>query len=131
MAVPAAHGVMLILALVAAVQLVAGLGAPIGAHLYGGRAAGPGQALPVGHRIASLLTVGVLLGAGWLVLARAGVVGSPAMDSRLAVVGTWVIVGFLVLNTIGNLASTSAVERRGFGAAAAVAAALTVAVAVS
>jgi hypothetical protein len=127
----AASGVMTILALVALVQLAAALGAPIGAHLYGGRAAGTGEVLPVGHRLASLLTVGVLLAAGWVVLARAGVVGSPAMDSTLAVVGTWVIAGFLGLNTIGNLASTSAVERWGFGAATAAAAVLTVIVAMS
>ena len=125
----AARGVMTILALVAIVQLAAALGAPIGAHVYGGRAAGRGEALPTAYRLASLLTVGVLLAAGWLVLARAGVVGSPAADSTLAVWGTWVIAGFLALNTLGNLASTSAVERWGFGAATAVAAVLTVIVA--
>lgn len=125
----AARGVMTILALVALVQLAAALGAPIGAHVYGGRAAGSGEALPVGYRIASLLTVAVLLAAGWVVLARAGIVAVPAMDSTLAVAGTWVIAGFLVLNTVGNLASTSAIERWGFGAATAVAAILTVIVA--
>ena len=125
----AARGVMTILALVALVQLAAALGAPIGAHVYGGRAAGIGEALPVGYRIASLITVGVLLAAGWIVLGRAGIVASPAMDSTLAIAGTWAIAGFLVLNTLGNLASTSAIERFGFGVATAVAAVLTVIVA--
>jgi hypothetical protein len=121
----AARSVMAILAIVALVQLVLALGAPLGAHVYGGRAAGIGEPLPPGYRIASLLTVGVLLAAGWLVLARAGVVTSPAMGSPLAVRGTWVIAGLLALNTLGNLASTSAVERWGFGTATAAAAVLT------
>lgn len=127
----AAYGVMTILGLVALVQLALALGAPLGAHVYGGRAAGAGEALPPAHRVASLVTVGVLLAAGWLVLARAGVVDSPASDSTLAVWGTWLIAGFLALNTVANLASTSAIERWGFGAATAVAAVLTVVVAAS
>jgi hypothetical protein len=129
MEIAAARTVMTILGLVALVQLALALGAPLGAHVYGGRVAGLGEALPPAYRVASLLTVGVLLAAGWLVLARAGVVGSPAADSTLVVWGTWAIAGFLALNTLANFASTSALERWGFGAATAVAAILTVLVA--
>ncbi len=125
----AASGVVTILGLVALVQLALALGAPFGAHVYGGRAAGVGEALPTGYRVASLATVAVLLAAGWLVLARAGVVGSPAADSTLALWGTWGIAAFLGLNTLATLASTSALERWGFGAATALAAVLTVLVA--
>lgn len=127
----AAWGVMTILGLVALVQLALALGAPLGAHVYGGRAAGEGEALPPRYRVSSLVTVVVLLAAGWLVLARAGVVDTPASDSTLAVWGTWGIAAFLALNTVANLASTSAIERWGFGTATAVAAVLTVIVAAS
>ena len=125
----AAGGVMTILVIVAFVQLAVALGAPLGAHVYGGRAAGPGERLPPAYRVASLATVAVLLAAGWLVLARAGVVSPPAADSTLAVWGTWALAALLALNTLGNLTSASALERWGFGAATTVAAILTVIVA--
>ncbi len=125
----AARGVTTLLGLVALVQLAVALGAPLGAHVYGGRAANAGGTLPPTYRAASLVTVGVLVAAGWLVLARAGIVTTPARDSTLAVWGTWALAAFLVLNTLANLASTSPWERWGFGAATAVAAVLSVIVA--
>lgn len=125
----AAFGVATILGLVALVQLAVALGAPLGAHVYGGRVAGAAGTLPAAYRVASLVTVGVLVAAGWLVLARAGIVDTPATDSTLAVWGIWVVAAFLTLNTLANLASTSPWERWGFGAATAVAAVLSVIVA--
>ena len=124
----AAVGAATILAAVAVLQLSLVLGAPWGAHVYGGRAAAPGAPLPARYRLTSLVAIGLLLGAGWLVLTRAGVVAA-GVDPALARRGTWVVAGYLVLNTAANLASTSAVERRVQGSATAVAAVLTLVVA--
>ncbi|MBY5163637.1 hypothetical protein [Salsipaludibacter albus] len=125
----AAIGVTTILGGVAAMQLALVLGAPWGAHVYGGRVAGPGEALPAPYRVASVVAIGLLVGAGWLVLARAGVVAPDLAASALVLRGTWVVAVYLVLNTLANLASTSLVERWALGAATAAAAVMTVLVA--
>ena len=61
-----------------------------------------------------------------VVTCRARLIGRPA---RWLAPATWAIAGFLAINTLGNLASASAVERFVFGPATAVAAALTAIVA--
>lgn len=124
-----AVGAASILACFAALQFALVLGAPLGAHVYGGRAAGPGEPLPGRYRVASLLAIVLLLGAGWLVLARAGVVAAGVVDSSVVHRGAWVVVGYLALNTLANLASTSAIERWALGVATAAAAVMTLVVA--
>ena len=57
-----------------------------------------------------------------IVLRRAGLVGHPARWLNTA---TWTIAGFLTVNTIGNVASTSTVEHFVFAPATAIAAVLT------
>ena len=127
----AAIGVATILGGVAMMQAALVFGAPWGAHVYGGRVAGPGEPLPTPFRAASLVAIGLLLGAGWLVLVDAGVIASELADSSFVQRGTWVVAGYLVVNTLANLASTSRIERWGQGAATAAAAVMTVLVAQS
>jgi hypothetical protein len=66
-------------------------------------------------RIAAVLLLGFAVG----ILARAGAIGSPAAAAGLLAVGCWAIAGILVLNTLGNLASKSRIERTLFAAATA------------
>jgi hypothetical protein len=46
-----------------------------------------------------------------VMLARAGIVGRPAGIDGLLAAASWAIASFLVLNTLGNLASKSRFER--------------------
>lgn len=104
-----------LLLLGAAFQLALGVGAPWAAAAYGGRAALPNGRLPTGYRIASLVTAGVLVAIGWLLLLRGGVVGSASGNPALTV-ACWVFVGLFALNTAGNLAGRHPLERWGMGA---------------
>ena len=99
----------------AAFQLALGAGAPWAAAAYGGRAALPDGRLPVGYRIASLFTAGVLSAIGWLLLLRGGVVGSASGNPALTV-ACWGFVVLFALNTAGNLAGRHPLERWGMGA---------------
>jgi hypothetical protein len=92
-------------------------GAPLGAHVLGGVHAGT---LPGRLRLFSGIAAVLLLGFAVVVLARAGVIGSPADVAGLLAVGCWVVAAFLVLNTLGNLASKSRLERTVFAAATAI-----------
>jgi len=64
----------------------------------------------------------IALGAATAIVARqAGLVGRPA---RWLSPTTWGIAGYLAFNTVGNLASSSGVERWAFGPVTAIASAL-------
>ncbi len=110
------------LALVAAVLLgVAALlqvglafGAPWGSISYGGRMANPNGTLPTRLRLMSAVAAAVLLFAAYVVLAPGGPVESGWSQDFLTW-ATWVIAGLMVLNTIGNLASSNAIERFALG----------------
>ena len=95
----------------AAFQTSLALGAPLGAYVLGGRHPG---GLPNRLRFFSAMAR-----ASWwvraLILARAGAVGWPA-GCRPADAGVLGDRGFLVLNTLGNLASKSRLERTVFAA---------------
>ncbi len=104
-----------LLGAVAAGQVAAAAGMPVGEHLYGGRVAEADGRLPVPYRAASG-SAAVLLGAlALLLLARVGLVRAPGVPTRLLTTGTWAVVVLMAVNTLGNLASTSAVERWGLG----------------
>ncbi len=107
----------------AGVQVAVAAGAPLGEHVWGGTQE---RVLPTGMRIASAGAAVTLTTMAWVVLRRAGLVGRPAPWLAPA---TWTIAGFLALNTVGNVASGSAVERFLFAPATAVAAGLTAIVA--
>ena len=104
-----------LLLLGAAFQLGLSAGAPWGAAAYGGRASLSDGRLPTRYRAASLITAAVLVGIGWLLLLRAGVVGSSSGSSALTL-ACWAIAVLFGINTVGNLAGRHPVERWGMGA---------------
>lgn len=104
---------------VAGFQVALAAGAPLGAHVWGGT---QHRVLPTGMRIVAGGSAVALGAMATVIVRRAGLIGRPARGLGPA---TWSIAGFLALNTIGNLASTSTVERFVFGPATALAAGLT------
>lgn len=109
----------------AGLQIALAAGAPIGEHFWGG---GQDRVLPAGMRFASVGASLLLVGMAFTVARRAGLIGRPAKWLRPA---TWTVAGYLALNTVGNIASTSNIERYVFGTSTAAAAALTAFVAAS
>jgi hypothetical protein len=105
----------------AAFQASLAAGAPLGAHVLGGRHS---DVLPPQLRACSGIAAILLVGFALVVLARAGVVGWPTGIAGLLIPASWVIAGFLVLNTFGNLASKSRFERTVLAATTAVLAVL-------
>jgi len=103
----------------AGLQVALAAGAPFGEHVWGG---GQDRVLPTGMRFASVGACFVLVGMASTVARRAGLVDRPARWLRPA---TWTIAGYFAVNTLGNLASTSDIERFVFGPSTAIAAALT------
>ena len=95
-------------AAMAAFQATLAAGAPLGAHVLGGRYS---DALPPRVRAFSGIAAVLLLAFAGVMLARAGVIGWPTRITGLLAPAAWVIAGFLVLNTLGNLASKSRFER--------------------
>lgn len=98
-------------------QVVLALGAPIGEHVLGGRYPG---VLSGRLRLFSAIAAVILVGAALVTLARAGVIGWLPGAAGLLAPATWVIAGFLALNTLGNLTSKSRFERTVFAAVTAV-----------
>lgn len=119
-----------LLVAVAVFQLALVFGAPWGDHVYGGRAETDNGRLSSRYRVMSAAAVPILLLSAAIVLSRAGVVSWFASDGWVAV-GVWVVLAYLVLNTMANLASKSGVERFGMGSVSAVAAICTLVVALS
>lgn len=112
----------------AAFQTALALGAPLGQHVLGGRAAGT---LSTRLRVASAIAAVILVGAAIVVLARSAINGLPGEVGGLLAPACWVIAGYMALNTLGNLRSTSHLERTGFAATTAVLAILSGYVALS
>jgi hypothetical protein len=108
-------------AAMAAFQATLAAGAPLGAHVLGGRYSG---ALPPRLRAFSGIAAVLLLVFAVVMLARAGVLGWPAGIVGVLVPASWAIAGSLVLNTLGNLASKSRFERTVLAATTAVLAVL-------
>lgn len=102
-------------ALVAALLLAAGsgfhvllaAGAPLGHLAWGGGA----RRLAARLRWASGAAALGLAGAGWVILARAGI-ASPGPEPPAIRAFAWILTAFFALNTVGNLASRSEIERR-------------------
>jgi hypothetical protein len=106
-----ALGAALLLIGVALFQAGLALGAPWGSAAYGGGAAGADGVLPTGLRISSAVAAVVLTLFALVILIRGGVMRVGVRTYRLARWTAWGIVGFLALNALGNLSSSSAVER--------------------
>ena len=82
--------------------------------------------------IAAVATAAVILvGCSLVILARASAIGWPAGAMGLLAPASWAIAAFLVLNTLGNLASKSRLERTVFAATTAALAVLSAYVALS
>jgi hypothetical protein len=96
----------LILSLVALLQVLLAAGAPLGRLAWGGEH----RVLPAKLRLGSVAAIPFLVLAAWAILARVDLV-LPGTDVALVPVGTWIFGGLFVLNTLGNLASKSQVER--------------------
>jgi hypothetical protein len=70
--------------------------------------------LTVSLRISSIIAA-VLLGAfAYVIRYRAGLAGNGSIPVFIKVL-SWIITGFLALNTLGNIASTSTAEKLLFG----------------
>jgi hypothetical protein len=102
-------------------QTALALGAPLGAHVLGGRH--PAR-LPGRLRLFCAVAAVILVGAALVVLAGAGAIGWPAGADSLLAPAIWGIAGFLALNTLGNLTSRSRVERTVLAAVTAILAVL-------
>ena len=92
---------------IASFQAALALGAPLGRAAWGGTHVG---ALPTGLRLASGSAVAVWLLAALVVLGRAGFTITALPPSFLRV-GTWMLVGVLLLGALMNIASSSPWER--------------------
>ena len=117
----AALGASAILLGFAGLQIALAAGAPLGEHVWGGTQE---RVLPTGMRVAAGGAAIALTAAAGVVTRRA--TGRPA---RWLSAATWAVAGYLALNTVGNLASPSDIERWLFGPATAIASALTAVVA--
>jgi hypothetical protein len=104
-------------------QIALAAGAPLGEHVWGGT---QGRVLPTPMRTVAGGSAVALTAMAGVVLRRSGLIGHPA---RWLGPATWIIAGFLAVSTIGNVASTSTVERFVFAPATAAAAGLTAIVA--
>ena len=128
MTIPAAVLAAVMFAGMAVFQASLALGAPLGAHVLGGRYPG---ALPNRLRGFSAIAAAILVGCAVVILARADAIGLPAGATGLLAPASWAIAAFLVLNTLGNLASKSRLERTVFAAMTAALAVLCAYVALS
>lgn len=128
MTIPAAVLAAILFVGMAAFQASLALGAPLGAHVLGGRYPG---ALPNRPRAFSAVAAAMLAGCAFVILARAGAIGWPMGVTGLLAPASWAIAAFLALNTLGNLTSKSRLERTVFAAMTAVLAVLSASVAMS
>src|SRR6478609_3775919 len=77
---------------------------PLGRFAWGGQH----EVLPTRLRVGSVVAIVVYVVIGWVVLARAGLLGGGHGVVRVV---TWVIAGYFLLGAAGNLASRSRSER--------------------
>ena len=119
---------MLLFVAMAAFQAALAAGAPLGAYVLGGRHRG---VLPRPLRVASAIAAALLLAFAVIVLARSGAIQTPTGLEGLVQVGCWIVAGFLVLNTLANLASKSRIERTLFAGMTGLLAVLAAAVALT
>jgi hypothetical protein len=97
------------------------LGAPLGHHVLGGRYP---STLPTRIRVFSGIAAAILAAGAVVILARAAVIGWPSDVAGILAPAAWVLAVFLLLNTLGNLASKSRLERTVFAATTAILAVL-------
>lgn len=100
----------LLFVLLALFQLALALGVRWGAHAYGGRVVRDDGSLPTKWRVSSAVAALILIGFGWVILARGGVLVVAVNELALTVLA-WMVVAYMAINTAANLASKDPVER--------------------
>lgn len=96
---------LMLLAALAALQVLAALGLPLGRFVWGGQH----KVLPTRLRIGSVVAVVIYAAIAAVLLSRAGVI--PGGDSAFVVVATWVVFAYFVLAILMNVISRSRPER--------------------
>ena len=104
MTTAAALAACILLGALTAFQALLACRVPLGRFAWGGQH----DVLPTRLRVGSLAAIGIYVASGWVVLARAGLLGG---DNAVIRVITWVIAGYFLLGALGNLASRSRSER--------------------
>ena len=104
-----------LIALVVLFQIALALGAPMGEATMGGRAQHAWGVLTRRYRLMALASAALLVVAALIVLLRAGLVDIGLPETVISI-GTWVVVGFSVLNTLTNLSGHHPLERWGMSA---------------
>ncbi|UZN03419.1 hypothetical protein [Cellulomonas sp. S1-8] len=92
---------LVLLGALAVLQVLLAAGAPLGRYVWGGGH----DVLPRGLRIASAASVLLYAGFALLLLDRAGL--TDVLPDTVARVGTWVLLGYLVLGAPTNALSRS------------------------
>ena len=95
-----------VLGALAVYQILLAAGLPLGRAAWGGKH----KVLPRNLRIGSLAAVGILGIAGWMLLARAGLM-APGSESLAVRILAWTFAAYFGLNVAMNLASKSRIER--------------------
>jgi hypothetical protein len=95
---------LVLLAALAALQLLLVFGAPLGRFAWGGQHA----LLPARLRVGSVISAVIYVAIALMLLSRIGVIGGGGTFVRVA---TWVIFGFFVLSILVNAISRSRLER--------------------
>jgi hypothetical protein len=96
---------------VAVFQLSLAAGVPLGGAVFGGKAPTDDGVLTGPFRLLAIAQAALLTLIGWVFLARAGTATMPWLSTGTLQWLMWVIVGFLVLNTLGNATAPHPVER--------------------
>ncbi len=102
-----AYSAAIILSLLMIFQLLLAIGLPLGHAAWGGQH----RILPKKLRLSCLAAIPVLACAAWIVLARADLI-APGSGTGVVRIMTWVFGAYFILNTLGNLASKSDIEKR-------------------
>jgi hypothetical protein len=87
-------------------HLALAAGVPWGVATWGGKH----RILPPKLRAGSVAAAAILVFAGVIILARAGVV-APGAHSMFVRAASWALAAYFALNTLGNLSSSSRLER--------------------
>lgn len=104
MTVLALVAALVLLAALAALQMLVAFGLPLGHFVWGGQH----RILPARLRVGSVISVAIYIGAAILLLSRGGVIPGDSTFVRVAV---WVLFAFFILSTIMNAISRSRPER--------------------
>lgn len=116
---------------VAVFQVALAAGTPYGGAVFGGKAPTNDGVLTTPFRILAAVQTLVLVALGWVLLARTEVAGITLPAGGTPSWLIWAILGFLVLNTLGNFSAPHPIERWVMGPITLVLSGLTLVIALS